>query len=74
MLLIIYAFWVGIIGILGSIFPLIVLGGEFKVGNYSNMWKFVIGIMGDIMGVVFVGIMVNFLTYHFYLVNNNKVR
>ena len=74
MLLIIYAFCVGVVGILGSILPLIILAKEFKAGDYSRMWKFIIGIIGDILGAVFVGVMVNFLTYHFYLVNDNKVK
>ena len=73
MLLIIYAFFVGVFGILGSIFPLVVLGGELKQKNYSHFWKFIIGIIADILGVIFVGVMINFLSYHFYLVNNNKV-
>lgn len=73
MLLIIYAFFVGVFGIIGSIFPLVVLGGELKAGNYSRLWKFIIGIIADILGVVFVGVMINFLSYHFTLVNNNKV-
>jgi palmitoyltransferase len=73
MLLIIYAFFVGIFGIMGSIFPLVVLGGELRAGNYSNLWKFIVGIIADILGVVFVGVMINFLSYHFSLVNNNKV-
>lgn len=73
MLLIIYAFFVGIFGIIGSIYPLVVIGGELKQKNYTHFWKFILGIIADILGVVFVGVMINFLTYHFYLVNNNKV-
>ena len=73
MLFIIYDFIVGVFGILGSIYPLVLLGGEMKAGNYSRKWKFVIGIIGDILGCVLVGVMVKFLTYHFHLVNNNMV-
>lgn len=73
MLLIIYAFFIGIIGVLGSIFPLVLLGQQIANGIYTNMWKFVIGIIADILGIAFVIVMINFLTYHFSLVNNNKV-
>lgn len=73
MLLIIYAFFYGVLGILGSIYPLILLGGELTSGNYSRLGKFINGIIGNILGIVFVITMINFLTYHFDLVNNNKV-
>jgi palmitoyltransferase len=73
MLLIIYAFFVGVVGILGSIYPLVLLGGELGRKDFTRLWKFIIGIIADILGVVFVGVMINFLSYHFYLVNNNKV-
>ena len=73
MLLIIYAFFVGVFGVLGSIFPLVLLGGELKNKQFGNISKFIIGIIADILGVIFVGVMINFLTYHFYLVNVNKV-
>lgn len=73
MLLIIYAFLFGVIGILGSIYPLVLLGGELTDGFFGRLSKFIIGIVGDILGIIFVITMINFLTYHFDLVNNNKV-
>lgn len=72
MLLIIYAFTYGVLGILGSIYPLVLLGGELPQNTHGRLHKFVIGIIGNILGIAFVITMINFLTYHFYLVNNNK--
>lgn len=72
MLLIIYAFTYGVLGLLGSIYPLILLGGELPENRYGRLHKFVIGIIGNLLGIAFVITMINFLRYHFYLVNNNK--
>lgn len=73
MLLIIYALIIGVVGLLGSIYPLVLLGIQVGNKDYRNLTQFVMGLLAEALGVAFVIVMINFITYHFYLVSNNKV-
>lgn len=73
MLLIIYALVISIVGLLGSVYPLVLLGIQIGNQDYRNMKQFVMGLIACGLGVAFMIVMINFNIYHFYLVNNNKV-
>lgn len=71
MLLIIYAAIVDLLGIIFSIYPLVMMIIEIARGDRTHLWHLIVGIIGFVLALVFAYIIYQFLSYHFDLVKKN---
>ena len=71
MLLLIYAFILDILGMIFSVFPVVMFAAEIAQGNFTHLINFVIGLVGFVLIIVFFFIMLAFIKYHFNLIDKN---
>ena len=68
-----YALVISVVGLLGTIYPLVLLGKQISNQDYRNLTQFVMGLVADIIGVFFVLFMILLNKHQFHLININKV-
>ena len=71
-LLLVYAFTLVCLGLLCSVYPIVLLIIEVVKGDFGHLWILIVGIVGIGLAVVFFVVMVMFLKYHFGLIGKNK--
>ncbi len=72
MLLLFYAFFLDVLGLAFSIYPLLKLAIQILQGNFNNLGIFIVGLVGLGLGITFFVIIIMFLRYHIDLLNKNK--